>query len=109
MIHRNITPLLQLLASPYPVMTLTGPRPSGKTTLAKTLFPHKHYATLEDPNVRRFASDDPRGVRGGVSGGIGSGVRNDYDGQLCPSCNTNCLIARSNVFTSTAATPHLPG
>ena len=69
MIRRNITPLLLRLASQYPVMTLTGPRQSGKTTLAKTLFPHKPYVTLEDPDVRRFAIDDPRGFLAQYAGG----------------------------------------
>ncbi|WP_296510879.1 ATP-binding protein [Rhodoferax sp.] len=61
MITRNITPILQRLASQYPVITLTGPRQSGKTTLAKALFPDKPYVSLEDPDIRRFAMDDPRG------------------------------------------------
>lgn len=61
MITRNIAPALQQLASQYPVITLTGPRQSGKTTLAKSLFPQKPYVTLENPDTRRFATDDPRG------------------------------------------------
>ncbi|OYU43469.1 MAG: AAA family ATPase [Burkholderiales bacterium PBB4] len=61
MIIRNITPVLKRLAGQYPVITLTGPRQSGKTTLAKSLFPDKPYVTLEDPDTRRFAMDDPRG------------------------------------------------
>ena len=61
MIVRNIAPLLQQLASQYPVITLTGPRQSGKTTLAKSLFPDKPYVTLENPDTRRFATEDPRG------------------------------------------------
>lgn len=61
MIRRNITPVLQRLASQYPVITLTGPRQSGKTTLAKTQFSDKPYVTLEDPDQRRFATEDPRG------------------------------------------------
>ncbi len=61
MITRNIAPQFLRLAGLYPVMTLTGPRQSGKTTLAKSLFPGKPYVTLEDPDVRRYAADDPRG------------------------------------------------
>jgi len=69
MIQRNIAPVLQALASQYPVITLTGPRQSGKTTLARSLFTDKPYVTLEDPDVRRFASVDPRGFLGGYAQG----------------------------------------
>ncbi len=69
MIDRNIAPLVVKLAKQYPVVTLTGPRQSGKTTLAKALFPSKPYVTLEDPDVRRFAVDDPRGFLSQYSGG----------------------------------------
>ena len=61
MIERNIAPVLQQLATQYPVITLTGPRQSGKTTLTRHLFPDKPYVTLEDPDTRRFATEDPRG------------------------------------------------
>lgn len=69
MIQRNITPVLQQLASQYPVITLTGPRQSGKTTLAKSLFSDKPYVTLEDPDIRRYAADDPRGFLASYSQG----------------------------------------
>ncbi|MFC1621358.1 AAA family ATPase, partial [Candidatus Omnitrophota bacterium] len=45
----------------YPVVTITGPRQSGKTTLAKACFPKKPYANLEEPDKRKFAIEDPRG------------------------------------------------
>ena len=61
MIERNITPILRQLASQYPVITLTGPRQSGKTTLTQRVFFDKPYVTLEDPDTRRYASEDPRG------------------------------------------------
>ncbi len=44
----------------YPVVTLTGPRQAGKTTLAKWCFPHFSYASLEDPEIRLLAESDPR-------------------------------------------------
>ena len=61
MIHRAITPVLRRLAASFPVVTLTGPRQSGKTTIAKAEFSHLPYASLEDPDTRRFAVEDPRG------------------------------------------------
>ncbi len=48
-------------ASEYPVITVLGPRQSGKTTLVHMAFPDKTYRLLEDPDVRRLATEDPRG------------------------------------------------
>ena len=45
-------------------------RQSGKTTLVKALFPDKPYVTLEDPDIRRFAGDDPRGFLAQYAGGV---------------------------------------
>lgn len=61
LINRTIEPVLRTLAGQYPVVTITGPRQSGKTTLSRKVFPHKPYANLEAPDVRQFALDDPRG------------------------------------------------
>jgi len=47
------------LSAKYPVVTITGPRQSGKTTLCQKIFPEKKYLSLEDPNVRDFALNDP--------------------------------------------------
>jgi predicted AAA+ superfamily ATPase len=68
-ILRDIQPSLKRLAAKYPVVTLTGPRQSGKTTLAKACFPHLAYISLEDPDARRFAVEDPRGFLAGLSEG----------------------------------------
>lgn len=64
----------------FPILTITGPRQSGKTTLSRLLAPHLPYLTLEDPDTRAYASEDPRGF-----------LRQVYDGaildevQRCPS------------------------
>lgn len=61
MIERVLkTKLLEMVAK-YPIVTITGPRQSGKSTLLKTTFPNYKYVSLEDPDMRLFATDDPRG------------------------------------------------
>lgn len=61
LIPRRAGKTLRALAREYPVLVVTGPRQSGKTTLCQATFPDRPYASLEDPDVRRFALDDPRG------------------------------------------------
>jgi len=56
-----MAPQLSRLADQYPVVTVTGPRQSGKTTLCKMVFPDRAYVSLEDPDARSLASRDPRG------------------------------------------------
>jgi predicted AAA+ superfamily ATPase len=61
MIPRAAANLLDEVRSGYPVITLTGPRQSGKTTLARAAFADKPYVSLETPDEREFAASDPRG------------------------------------------------
>ncbi len=59
MIARDLAPRLTEAAQTWPSITLTGPRQSGKTTLCRALFPQHQYETLEAPDVRAFAAEDP--------------------------------------------------
>lgn len=61
MLTRSISPTLHRLAASFPVLAMTGPRQSGKTTLARAQFADKPYVSLEDPVERTFANEDPRG------------------------------------------------
>jgi predicted AAA+ superfamily ATPase len=61
MIQRKLSSKINNLSHQYPVVTLTGPRQSGKTTLVKAVFPDWKYISLEEPDVREFALTDPRG------------------------------------------------
>jgi uncharacterized protein len=70
MIKRTIEPVLMDLAQRYPVVTITGPRQSGKTTLCRKVFPGLKYANLEALDIRRFAAEDPRGFLAVHSGGV---------------------------------------
>jgi predicted AAA+ superfamily ATPase len=59
MIHRTITDHVIRLSGKYPVITITGPRQSGKTTLVKSIFPGHHYVTMENQFFRDRAMNDP--------------------------------------------------
>jgi len=69
MITRDISEELVRSAVEYPVVTILGPRQSGKTTLARMTFPDIPYYSLEDPDVRIAAEADPRGFLGQMEGG----------------------------------------
>lgn len=62
MIKRDAEARARKLLRGFPILTITGPRQSGKTTLARAVFARKPYLSLEDPDIRRLALDDPRGL-----------------------------------------------
>ena len=70
MIVRTISPHLRLLATLYPVVVVSGPRQSGKTTLARSAFPEMPYVNLEAPDIRRLAQADPRGFLARFPSGV---------------------------------------
>lgn len=62
MIKRKLSEKLLYYAGKYPVVSITGPRQSGKTTLAKATFPDYEYITLEDIDTRNIAINDPKAL-----------------------------------------------
>lgn len=72
MVTRTLTTRLTALLGPFPVVYLTGPRQSGKTTLARAAFPEFRYLSLEDIQNRHEAAEDPKGFlnRQGKAPGI---------------------------------------
>jgi predicted AAA+ superfamily ATPase len=60
MIPRDAAPTLARLAQGFPLVAITGPRQAGKTTLAKAIFSEKAYVSLENPDEREFATNDPK-------------------------------------------------
>ena len=61
MFPRHLAATLIRANEQYPIITLTGPRQSGKTTLLRDTFPQHQYVSLEAPDERHFATEDPRG------------------------------------------------
>ena len=64
MIKRDAESKLIQLSRQFKAVALVGPRQSGKTTLAKHVFAKKPYVSLENPDTRRFALEDPRSFLG---------------------------------------------
>jgi hypothetical protein len=62
LIQRTMEARLRQAAGPFPVLFVTGPRQSGKTTLTRRTFPDFTYFSLEDPQHRAEALEDPRGL-----------------------------------------------
>jgi len=69
MIERDLAPVLAQSARWYPVVTVTGPRQSGKTTLVRATFPDLPYVSLEPLDVRVDVRQDPRGFLADHRGG----------------------------------------
>lgn len=61
MINRRLGDKIKESAKKLPVIVVTGPRQSGKSTLIQALFPDYTYQNLEDPEIRHFANSDPKG------------------------------------------------
>ena len=71
MIKREISQKILDLSEKFPVITVTGPRQSGKTTLLRNLFGDMFYSSLENPETRMFAIQDPKGfLQQYANGGI---------------------------------------
>lgn len=69
MIPRQVLSTLHRLSIGFPIVTITGPRQSGKSTLAREAFPDKPYVSLESPDTLLFAESDPRGFLSGYPDG----------------------------------------
>jgi len=61
MLNRKLGEKIKESALKMPILAITGPRQSGKSTLIQAIFPDHHYLNLEDPELRRFALSDPKG------------------------------------------------
>jgi len=66
-IRREVSEAIEEAGRFFSVITVTGPRQSGKSTLLRHLFPDIPYCSLEDPDTRLFASSDPKGFLSGLS------------------------------------------
>lgn len=69
-LDRSASEMILKTAREYPVVVITGPRQSGKTTLVRKLFPTLPYVLLEDPDSRRHAIEDPRGFLAAYKDGV---------------------------------------
>ena len=84
-IDRDLAPQLRKAAAGLPAITLTGPRQSGKTTLCRALFPQHACLSLEEPDTRAFAIEDPRAFLSQVADGcILDEAQQRADGTLIP-------------------------
>ena len=61
MVERGLTDKMLALMGKYPIVTVTGPRQSGKSTMLRNVLDGYNYVSLEDPDMRTMAEQDPRG------------------------------------------------
>jgi len=61
MIPRKAEHEIKVLATQFKAVAVVGPRQSGKTTLVRSVFGHMPYVNLENPDIQRYALEDPRG------------------------------------------------
>ena len=83
--------LRRLAARGFPIVALTGPRQSGKTTLARASFPDKPYVSLENPDEREFAEQDPRRFLERFNEGA---ILDEV--QRCPPLFPGCKVSSTN-------------
>ena len=97
-IPRQIMLAAEARLQSYPVLTITGPRQSGKTTLARMLRPKARYVSLEDPDTRLFATEDPRGFLADLGD-----VAIIDEVQRSPNCYRTCkaLLIRGTIWVVT--------
>lgn len=69
-VKRSIETSIKQYLKKYPVLAITGPRQSGKTTMLKTMLPNYTYISLENPDLRDFATKDPNGFLKFYSGKV---------------------------------------
>ncbi len=70
MFKRTLSGKLSALAKKFSVVSIMGPRQSGKTTLSKNVFKDHDYVSLEEPDEREFALSDPKGFLRRFPGGV---------------------------------------
>lgn len=120
MIVRDAAEQLRRLARGFPVVVMTGPRQAGKSTLCRMVFPGKSYASLESPDVRGFATADPRGFLAGFAEGaildeiqrvpeLASYLQEEVDGRASREMGRWVLTGSQNEAVMSATTQSLAG
>lgn len=104
-IKRTISAIIRKSLDSFSGVTITGPRQSGKTTLARHLFPDAEYKSLENPDTRALAKEDPRGFIGrDVPLMILDEIQNtpeilSYLQEIMDSTNRKFILTGSNQFS----------